>query len=404
MDITDPNALYEVAGSIKSKETGYSMTFRVPGTGQRTLLALTEEGVKSPARIVANQPSSWHQINSGDDLVIITHRDFFESMQPLKSLRESQGLSVALIDVDDLYDEFNFGANSPWAMRDFLTLAKDQWSRPPRFVLLVGDASFDPRNYLGFGDFDFVPTKLVDTAYLETASDDWFVDMDENGLPDIAVGRLPVRTSDEAATVVSKITGYEKSGGMNEALLVADTNDLFDFEAASEEVSALMPSYIVNKEIFRGDFSSDAEAKAELLSSIDQGPLLVNYIGHGSVEIWRDNLLTSDDADYLINGMNLPFFVSMTCLNGFFHDPYQESLAEALLKAGQGGAVAVWTSSGLTEPAGQTILNKELIRLLFDGESLTIGEAIAKAKAAVGDQDIRRTWILFGDPTTRLKY
>jgi hypothetical protein len=93
----------------------------------------------------------------------------------------------------------------------------------------------------------------------------------------------------------------------------------------------------------------------------------------------------------------------MTCLNGFFQDPYSESMAEAFLKAEWGGAVAVWASSGLTDPAGQVPMNKELIQLLFNGQGLTIGEAIMVAKRATADSDIRRTWILFGDPTLRLR-
>jgi hypothetical protein len=110
-----------------------------------------------------------------------------------------------------------------------------------------------------------------------------------------------------------------------------------------------------------------------------------------------------EDADSLINGLRLPFFVNMTCLNGFFQNPYGETLAEALMKASGGGAIAIWTSSGLTEPDKQAVMNKELIKLLFGREAITLGEATAKAKASVSDQDIRRTWILFGDPTTRLK-
>ena len=93
----------------------------------------------------------------------------------------------------------------------------------------------------------------------------------------------------------------------------------------------------------------------------------------------------------------------MTCLNGFFQDVYSDSLAEALLKAKQGGAVAVWASSGLTEPDKQAVMNKEVVRLLFNGGKLTLGEAVKRAKAAVSDPDIRKTWILFGDPTTKLK-
>jgi hypothetical protein len=324
----------------------------------------------------------------------------------LKKLRESQGLRVALIDVEDTYDEFSFGNKSTKAIRDFLALAKGNWKKPPRFVLLVGDASFDPRNYLGLGDMDYVPTKLIDTTYMETASDDWFVDFNNDGLPEIAVGRLPVQTPEEAAFVVAKIVGYEKSSKKNEALLVADradNSDDFNFAGASEEVRALLPAYLTVRKIFREQFSSDTQAKAELVNVINRGPLLVNFIGHGSIESWRGSLLTLEDAESLINGLKLPFFVNMTCLNGYFQNPYGETLAEALMKASAGGAIAIWTSSGLTEPDKQAVMNKELIKLLFGRETITLGEATAKAKASVSDQDIRKTWILFGDPTTRLK-
>jgi hypothetical protein len=114
-------------------------------------------------------------------------------------------------------------------------------------------------------------------------------------------------------------------------------------------------------------------------------------------------IFSGKDAEGLSNKGRLGFFVNMTCLNGFFQDVYMETLAESLLKAPNGGAVAVWTSSGLTEPGPQVLMNQELIRLLFNGEGLRIGEATMRAKAATSDPDIRKTWILFGDPSTRLK-
>ena len=92
--------------------------------------------------------------------MIISHGNFMESLAALKTHRESQGLSVALIDVEDIYDEFSYGTKTPQAIKDFLTRASTSWQTPPRFVLLVGDASFDPRNYLGLGNQDFLPTKF----------------------------------------------------------------------------------------------------------------------------------------------------------------------------------------------------------------------------------------------------
>jgi hypothetical protein len=407
MDITDPNAVVEVLGKVGSK--GTAITVGVAGSGQRTLLAFSTEGIKKPLAVVANQPSKWHEGGNAADLVIIVHGSLLGSLGQLEAFRESQGWLVALIDVEDLYDEFSFGNKTPQALRDFLLRAKSSWRKVPRFVLLVGDASKDPRNYLGLGAFDLVPTKLIDTAYLETASDDWFADFNGDGLPKMAFGRVPVRTPDQATAVVRKIISYEKAPAgpwTKQALFVADEYDgSFNFEEASGEVSALLPGDMVVSEIFRSDFNGngdDLAAKQAVLAGINQGPLLVNYIGHGSETTWAGNLLISEDAGGLFN-VSFPFFINMTCLNGTFQDVYKNSLAEALLKAGNGGAVAVWTSSGLTEPDIQIVMNKQLMKLLFNGQNLTLGEATAKAKAAVSDMDVRRTWILFGDPTIRLK-
>jgi hypothetical protein len=406
VDITKPGAVFEISGLTESQQTIYGVTFKVLGDGIRTLMAFTGDRVKKPAEIVANEPSDWHRSQPGYDFVIITYKEFLESLSPLKDLRESQGLSVALMDVEDVFDEFNFGMRSPQALKDFLLRSTRRWEKSPRFVLLVGDASADPRNYLGFGDFDLVPTKLLETTFFETASDDWLVDFNGDGLPDMAIGRLPVRAAQEAAAVVSKIVGYEQSSGMSEALLVADKVEPedFDFESASLGIKALLPGDILVSEIFRGQFASDGEVRSEILDRLNHGVLLANYIGHGSTEVWRGDIFSSDDAQALTNGSALPFVMSMTCLNGLFQDLYTESLAESLLKAEQGGAIAVWASSGMTQPEPQTAMNRELVRLLFNGEGLTLGEAVAMAKTSVDNQEVRRTWILFGDPTTRLKY
>jgi hypothetical protein len=245
---------------------------------------------------------------------------------------------------------------------------------------------------------------LIDTQYLETASDDWFVDFNDDGLPEMAIGRLPVRTLAETNTIVSKIMGYEQSGAQSIALLVADKiewEDDFDFEGASEEVSNVLPSSLMVSKIYRSQFGSDSQAKGALLASINGGSLLVNFIGHGSLDEWN-GILTSEDVAGLTN-TGLSFFINMTCLNGQFQDPYMDSLAETLVKAGGGGAVGVWTSSGITDPGTQLPMNKEFIRLLFNGGSLTLGEAASQAKAGTNDQDVRKTWILFGDPATRLR-
>jgi hypothetical protein len=401
-DVTDPSSVVEVTGTVERRGERYAVGVTLPAQGTRTLLALTEQRIKSPASISANQASKLRSKKNKGVFVIIAHREFFPALQQLKSLREGQGLSVALVDIEDIYDEFSNGVRTPQAVKDFLSFATTTWKKKPRFVLLAGHASLDPKNHLGFGDSDLVPTRLIDTELMETASDDWFGDFDGDGLSELALGRLPFRTAGEAETMVSKIVSYDSSRASSEALLVADGNDGFDFESASERLRGVLPSSLRVTQLNRGRLDPDT-AKAELLAAFNRGQKLVNYMGHGSVNLWRGNLLTNDDALALTN-TGLPLFVIMTCLNGYFHDAALDSLGESLLKAERGGAVAVWTSSGMTSPDGQEAANRELYRLLFSqGQKLTLGEAVVRAKASAQDSDVRSTWILLGDPTMRIK-
>jgi hypothetical protein len=144
-------------------------------------------------------------------------------------------------------------------------------------------------------------------------------------------------------------------------------------------------------------------AKKTLIEAINRGQKIVNYAGHGSVDLWSGGLLTGSDAPGLENVGRLPLFVMMTCLNGYFHEAGMDSLGEALVKA-EGGAVAVWASTGMTTPLDQWTMNEELYRLLFNsGRTPLLGEAVRQAKSTISDADVRRTWVLFGDPTMRFR-
>ena len=401
-DVTNPSAVQEVVGSIEEQKTGYAVSLKVPGSGQKNLVALSDGQAKSPIRIAANTASQWSTSAHGADLIMLAHRDFVGELQPLVTVRQKQGLSVAVVDVEDVYDEFSFGEKTPYAIRDFLSFAKANWKKPPRYALLVGDACYDPKNYFGAGDFDFVPTKLIDTMLMEAASDDWLGDFDQDAIAEIAIGRLPVRTADEADRMIARIVSYDHSTVGEETLLVADSNDGYNFESVNDQLRGLVTGEVRVVDIRRGQMS-DAEAKRKLIEAINRGQKIVNYSGHGSVDLWRAGLLTSADASLLKNADLLSLFVLMNCLNGYFDDPALDSLAEAMMKAPEGGAVAVWASSAMTMPEGQAQMNQELYRQLFGSRGIALGDAIKSAKAAITDSDVRRSWILLGDPTMRLR-
>ena len=396
-DVTDANSPQELIGDIGPAKNGYRASFSSPREGQRTILCISSE--TRPASLAMNLQSSLRVLNAS--YVIITRRDFVDSLNPLIALRQHQGLSTATIDIEDIYDEFSFGQKTPYALREFLAQATN-WKNEARFVLFAGDASLDPKNYLGLGDSDFVPTKLIDTDFMETSSDDWFTDFNGDGVADIPTGRLPARTAEELHSIVSKIVRYDQLSPSDEALFVADVNDGFDFEHASAELISSIPTNLRITQVYRGRLDPE-KARGSLFEALYRKQFLVNYVGHGSVDSWKGGLLNSVDARGLQND-HLPMFVMMTCLSGYFHDAALDSLGESLLKAKRGGAVAVWASSGMTMPEDQALLNKELYRLLLNRDSaLTLGEAVMRAKSSSLRSDIRRTWILLGDPAMKLK-
>jgi hypothetical protein len=278
----------------------------------------------------------------------------------------------------------------------------------PQSVLLMGDASFDPRNYLGFGDSDFVPTRLIETAAFKTASDDWFSDFNESGFATIATGRIPARTAADASLVISKIVNYETSGAngawARQALVIADQNVGVDFTTEANTASLALPSSLTTTKIL-ADTLDPATASQQIIAAINSGALLVNYTGHGSEQQWSfSDLLDNTSATALTNGNRLPVFLIMDCLNGFFHDVYEESLSSALLFAPNGGAVGVWASSGFTTAPPQATMNQALLTNLSARPGQTIGQAILKAKLGIQDPDVRRTWNYFGDPAMRLAF
>ena len=290
IDITDPLAAEELHGTVAQEAGFWAVTVGVPGGGPRTLLAFTEATIAAPLFVRANRPSRWHAAASAADYLAVVHAEFADAVGPLLERRQQQGLSTARVDIEDVYDEFSFGEKTPQALKDFMRHAGSTWKRLPRFMLLVGDATIDPRDYAGFGAADFVPTRLIplDQVVLETASDDWFVDVDDDGLPDVAIGRLPVRTREQATGIVAKTLRYEEEEDapwLKDVVFVADHDDdaqaRSPFEAQSQQLTALLPPVYRSHELFANKLGADLLRQA-LAAQVADGRLIVNYSGHGS--------------------------------------------------------------------------------------------------------------------------
>src|SRR5271157_4090038 len=412
LDISDPDHPVQLAPQVSASNGQYEVALQVPWTrwkaaGQHTLLALAADRVASAAAVWPNHPSNWHSAQPGADIAIITASEFELALARLVHAHRAEGKSSVVVRIGDLYDEFNFGEHSPLAIRQFLQNATETWTKAPSYLLLNGRASLDPRNYLGFGHLDLVPTRIVASSSLMTASDDWFSDFTDSGMPTIATGRLPVSTLDEDATVVEKIDAYERKSTngswTSQALMVADKDDTESFTQDSQTVEAQLPATMHATDIFAGTIGTTA-AQQDIINGINSGQLLVNYLGHGSEEQWSgSDIFDTTSVTSLTNSSELPVFLIMDCLNGFFQDVYAQPLGVTLLVAPNGGAVAVLASSGLNQPAPQTQLDILVVEKALHARRLTLGGAILKAKAEISDPDVRRTYVLFGDPAMQIK-
>lgn len=330
---------------------------------------------------------------------------FTDALQPLLNHREKQGMEVALIPLTQIFDEFGYGRRSPTAIRDFLAYAATNWQEPsPRYVLLVGDASYDIYHFTNSSNDDLLPTHLVFTEYAGyVASDTWYTLLAEETLaPTLAIGRLPAQTAAQLTIMVNKTIAYEQAGNepwTQRALLVADDEPAFD--RASDDLAAALES--TNFQTQKLYMTENEEIYDSLLSALNQGVGILNYVGHGSIEVWGDEkVFESEDAALLINGNRLPIFTTFTCLNGYFNHPQVDALAETLLWAEDGGVVAAVAPSGRSLTLQQLPIADVFYQKLLTGEANTLGEALQAAKmAGAADpflHDVIHTFNLLGDP------
>ena len=389
LDVTDPDAPVRLETWTSSGTPVVAAT----GTGTRHLVAYLDSDATAPASVMANRPSSWHTAE-GADLVILGPATLFGAVQPLVDRRRSEGLRVALVDIEDLQDEFASGEKSVDAVRGFLQHAVQSWNVAPRYLLLLGSATYDPRDYLGLGG-DLVSSAVVQTDALEAVSDSWFVRTP--GAEHVSVGRLPVRTEDEARAVVAKILGRREVDARSPVLLASDALGTSDFPEMTADLRAVVPDAPATL-IVRGSEPDDV-LHQRFVDAARSGPALVNYTGHAAELFWSGNLFTVDDVEALSGGAT-SLWIHMTCLTGFFQDPRRQSLAVATLLGPSGGAWGAWGSTSMTYPTEHPALNRALVKaLLLEGK--TLGEATREALGGISDADLANTFVLLGDPSAR---
>jgi hypothetical protein len=315
------------------------------------------------------------------------------------------------VSIEEVYSEFGYAEATPQAVRDFLSFAYHHWRKPaPQYVVLLGDGTYDFKDYLGTGVANRVPPYLVKTSYLWTASDPAYAAVNgEDILPDLAIGRLPAATVEEARAMVEKLLAYEASGSLSAgpAVLIADNPDRAgDFEADAERIATGVLAGRSPHRIYLGRLGVEPTRQA-ITRAFDEGASLVSYVGHGGIHLWaQENIFNTSQVVTLAPQPQQPLVLTLNCLNGYWHFPYFNSLGEELVKVEGRGAIASFSPSGLSLNEPAHLFHQILLTELVSGKHRRLGDAVLAAQAAYAHSgafpELLRIYHLLGDPALAL--
>jgi len=402
-EITDPERPRRIEALTITEVVGtFSATLATTAPDAR-YYAVGPEAAPRVATTWADQPSSWSRSDNTFDYLVIAPAELEEAAEGLAEYRRNRGLDAAVVLLEDVYDEFNHGLADPHAIADFLAHAYRTWQRPPTWAVLAGAGDLDYKNVQGRGG-NLVPPLVVATPEGLYASDNRFGDvLSFDGVPEIAIGRLPVLTSAELDAYVAKIAAYENAPvapWQNRAIFVADDNagDDGDFVADSEAIAALAAPSLALERLYVTQLGA-ATVRTQLQGAISSGAGWINYVGHGGVDrLATEALLHTSNVPALGNGERLPIVTGLSCTINRYEIPGFSSLGEALVAEETGGAAAVWAPSGLSIDAEAQILGEEFARATGDRVGDRVRQALEGYRARGRESYIPWIYNYLGDP------
>jgi hypothetical protein len=318
-------------------------TYIVAGPGKKDDSAYGIVTIDS-LRYVNRLTNEYYNTNMHGDYIIVTHKDFYEKANDLIEHKRTMGFTPVIYELERIYDEYNHSNESPYAIKAFLTDAYNNWHILPRYVLFIGDT----------GTKNALPTiKYQSTGAIGAIlAESWFVDIDDDFVMDMALGRLPVTTEEELDSVITKIINFDLFGGvpsqkMNRVGLLAGPQAVFKTQMQNY-LNIVSPDHIQTDRLYlydanrTGDFDAGVHATDTLVKMINDGIFCLNYIGHGGGYTWDNYVLPYSAFNRFMT--NNAFIVnSMTCFTNTFSN--DNALGEMFIRHPR-GAVSILSTTG----------------------------------------------------------
>jgi len=428
-DVTAPTSPKKVKGQLN----GSLFSFKVVGDPSNEFVAFNGNAYCSAKAFGKVDNQNLHGVRDVD-FVILTYADFSSEAERLKALhnRIDPDLNIFITTPELVYNEFSCGAKDISAIRDFCRMLYLDSSpgRKIKYLLLLGDCSYDYKNRDGI--VDFVPSyEAVLSLYMRDAyvTDDYFGCMDEtegnigHSLADIGIGRFPVTTLEQASQMVDKVERYVVKDAntmqpwRNTVTFFADDGE-GDFVNNAETLVNMLPGVggdgVVVDKIYLDAYPQISapggeiapEVNAAINSRIEKGTLVLHYVGHGGeVQLSTEKIMQRKDVDSWRNAPMYPLMITGTCEFSRYDDHVRTALGEYAFLNPYGGMVAMFTTSRLTMGVDNQDFAKGIYNNLFrinGGEHYRLGDVyrMAKTKGSYAE----KRYVFFGDPALRLAY
>jgi len=448
-EITDPlNPL-----SVAYSSIGNSASFKVQTDSLREFVSISGTGFPTPTIIGPIQSQNLHALANAD-MIIIAPKQFYSAAADLKVFHESEGLTVHLVSPSEIYNEFSSGMRDATAIKQFLRMFYSRGNgvqgMVPKYCLLFGDGTYDNRDRMGHGNnlipvFESYESLSITTTY---ATDDYYAILSDGSsmlntdLLNIAIGRLPVSTVEQANAMVQKIKNYtvQQSNDSDQATcsngesasvlrdwrnlvtMISDDEDnnayFTDIEIMAGKVKVTHPEinlYKIHSDAYGQESTAVGEriegAFQAIKQQVDKGSLLVNYIGHGGESGWaHEQILTVPTINDWSNYQRLPVFMTATCEFSRFDDHDRTSAGEYVILNPDGGGICLFTTTRLVYATPNEWLNRYFYDTVFDKINdlpQRLGDIYkgTKNKFALNSADPNfRKFALLGDPALKFSY
>jgi hypothetical protein len=374
--------------------------------------------VKKPFKIKQKQVPDLLASSNGADYLLVYYKLFENQAEQLRTFHQSNDtLRSRKVEIEDIYDIFNYGLENPVAVKNLIKYVSLNWQAPKlRFVCLFGRGSLDPKNNTNSPYYlNLIP------VYGNPPADGYFVNFNQYGFvyyPEISIGRIPCYTSSEASNIVNKIINFQSQPLdkwiKNISFITGGSTQSEQIQFASQS-NIFINQYIVPPPltffyttIYRDDSAGYVTFNYadSIKKTIDRGSSIVNYIGHAANNTWENGI---EDPNILNNGNKLPIIFSMTCFTGKNAEPNFRSFGEQFYYLPNKGAVGFIGTTGWSFSSSGNDLNGYLIKAITQDSLRFFGDVLKKGiSRIVADSSsfpVKNTincYNLIGDPASRL--